>query len=144
MSFGLINRVPFNSMATPMNRSILFLLSTLLLSACSGGTDSDDHTDSEGCHAAGADMSPETLADGTVDESYSQQFTAFGEGESFSLSSGDLPDGLTLTPSGLLEGTPTTAGDFQFALTFTVDDSESECSVHPAFGEYTLLIAEAG
>jgi len=124
-----------------MKPSILFILSTVLLSACTSGT---DQTDSGACHAAGAEMSPETLADGTVDESYSQQFTAFGEGESFSLSSGNLPDGLTLSLSGLLEGTPTTAGDFQFDLTSTVDDSGSECSVHPAFGEYTLTIAEAG
>ena len=37
---------------------------------------------------------------------------------SFTVSSGTLPPGLTLSPSGLLSGTPTTAGTYSFGITF--------------------------
>ncbi|MGA2981651.1 MAG: putative Ig domain-containing protein [Terriglobales bacterium] len=43
----------------------------------------------------------------------------------WSVATGDLPDGITLTPEGLLGGRPTTAGDF--AVTLKVEDSG-----HPA------------
>jgi len=43
----------------------------------------------------------------------------------WSVASGDLPDGITLTPEGLLGGRPTTPGDF--AVTLKVEDSG-----HPA------------
>ena len=38
---------------------------------------------------------------------------------SFTVSSGSLPPGLSLSPSGLLSGTPTTAGNYTFGITFT-------------------------
>lgn len=46
---------------------------------------------------------------------FSHQFTASGNPPpTFSVTSGDLPPGLTLSPSGLLSGTPTLAGDGRF------------------------------
>jgi hypothetical protein len=38
---------------------------------------------------------------------------------SFVVTSGALPPGLSLSPSGLLSGTPTTAGTYSFGITFT-------------------------
>ncbi len=55
-------------------------------------------------------------------DAYCQKITpACGTGP---LTSGDLPDGLTLSPDGMLCGTPTTPGDY----VFTVADQSSGCS----------------
>src|SRR5579864_245079 len=43
---------------------------------------------------------------------------------SFSLTSGSLPPGLSLHSSGLVSGTPTTAGQYSFALTLNISASE--------------------
>lgn len=57
-------------------------------------------------------LSPPTLPNGTVGVPYSQTITASGGTAPyvFSVTAGALPAGLTLTPGGLLSGTPTTAG----------------------------------
>jgi hypothetical protein len=57
-------------------------------------------------------LAPPTLPVGRVGVAYSQQITASGGTGSytFSVVSGTLPAGLTLTAGGLLSGTPTTAG----------------------------------
>jgi len=68
-------------------------------------------------------LGPPNLPDGTVNHSYSKTITA-DHGNSpytFSVSSGSLPPGLTLSPGGVLSGTPTTAGTF----TFTVQATDS-------------------
>jgi len=52
-----------------------------------------------------------TLPDGTVGIPYSQTLTAIGDTPiTWSLESGALPTGLTFATSGLISGTPTTAG----------------------------------
>ncbi|MBY0507460.1 MAG: putative Ig domain-containing protein [Bryobacteraceae bacterium] len=58
-----------------------------------------------------------TLPSGSVNQSYSQQVTAVGGAApyTFSLVSGSLPAGLTLSSTGLLAGTPTSAGTFVFS-----------------------------
>jgi hypothetical protein len=49
---------------------------------------------------------------------YSMQFTASGASSaSWTVSSGALPAGLTLSSTGLLSGTPTATGDFTFQVT---------------------------
>jgi type VI secretion system secreted protein VgrG len=57
-------------------------------------------------------ISPATLPSGTVGVPYSQTLSGSGGTAPyiFAVSSGTLPAGLTLTPAGLLSGTPTTAG----------------------------------
>ncbi len=59
-----------------------------------------------------------TLADGIIGAAYNQTLTATGGSGSFtwSLSSGSLPAGLTLSASGLISGTPITAGTSSFVL----------------------------
>ncbi|MFC6021768.1 putative Ig domain-containing protein [Plantactinospora solaniradicis] len=59
---------------------------------------------------------------GKVDESYSFTFTATGDRKfRFSVSDGDLPEGLTLRTDGLLSGTPEEAGSFTFTVTAAGD-----------------------
>jgi hypothetical protein len=76
-----------------------------------------------GCSAAGPgcpviDITPPTLPNGTVGLAYSQQLGGTGGTApyAFTVSSGTLPAGLTLTPAGLLAGTPTTAGTSTFTI----------------------------
>jgi hypothetical protein len=67
-------------------------------------------------------VSPSSLPAGQVGTPYSQTITATGgtgTGFTFSVTGGSLPPGLTLTPGGLLSGTPTTAGNFSFTVTAT-------------------------
>ena len=53
-------------------------------------------------------MSPSTLPVLTVGDSYSQQLTASGgSGTGYSFAATGVPDGLTLSSTGLLSGTPT-------------------------------------
>jgi len=57
------------------------------------------------------------LAPARVGAPYTVQLTAAGGGtQSWSVSSGTLPAGLTLTAAGLLSGTPTAAGTFTFTV----------------------------
>ena len=69
----------------------------------------------------------ENLPDGTVGEFYSQTLEATGGTPpySWSISAGNLPDGLSLNESsGNISGTPTVAGQFNF--TAKVTDSQSQ------------------
>ena len=60
---------------------------------------------------------PSPLASGVVNVPYSTQLTNDGGGQvTWSVSAGSPPAGLTLSPTGLLSGTPTTVG----ATSFTV------------------------
>jgi hypothetical protein len=58
------------------------------------------------------------LQDGTVGTAYSQTLTATGDAPiTWSVISGDLPDGLTLHPvTGAITGTPSTVGTFNFTV----------------------------
>src|ERR1700746_1480874 len=74
---------------------------------------------------------------GTVGTSYSGSLsTSNGPPPyTFSLSSGALPNGLTLNPAGQVSGTPSKAGSFQF--TIKVKDKNSAT----ASGSFTITIA---
>jgi hypothetical protein len=81
-------------------------------------------------------LAPLTLPNGTIGVAYSQTITATGGTApyAYSLTSGALPAGLTLTTAGVVAGTPTTAGTH----TFTVRGTDSL----GCFGElvYTVSI----
>lgn len=57
---------------------------------------------------------------GTIGVSYSYTFTANGSGAiTFSVGSGSVPTGLTLSANGLLSGTPTTANTYSYTINAT-------------------------
>ena len=61
------------------------------------------------------------VATGTTGVVFSQAFTQTGAigGATFSINSGTLPTGLTLSPAGLLSGTPTVSGSFPITVKVT-------------------------
>ena len=58
------------------------------------------------------------LPDGSPGVPYSQQISATGD-PSFSLASGSLPGGVTLSTNGLVGGTPSSPGAFNFTVLAT-------------------------
>jgi uncharacterized protein YhjY with autotransporter beta-barrel domain len=66
-------------------------------------------------------ISPSTLTQPQVGISYNQPLSTSGgiSPYSYTGTSGTLPDGLTLSSSGLISGTPTTAGAYSFSVTST-------------------------
>lgn len=90
-----------------------------------------------------------TLPDGTEDESYTVTLQADG-GEaplSWTISSGFLPAGLSLSSGGTISGTPTTAGTANFTVMVEDDDDDSDTQAlsieinEPAQQEQLLSIA---
>jgi hypothetical protein len=89
-------------------------------------------TDGNGCTGIGATYTlvigcqtisvtnPATTT-GTIQVAFSQTFTQSGAigGATFSLNSGSLPAGLTLSSAGLLSGTPTVTGSFPITVKVT-------------------------
>ena len=82
-------------------------------------------------------LAPGTLPDGTAGAEYSQAFTASGgtAPHVFSVTSGSLPDGLSLAGDGTLSGTPTADG--AFAFTVEARDAHDQ----PGSRDYTLAVA---
>ena len=66
-------------------------------------------------------LSPATLPAGTTGTAYSQTITASGGTApyTFAVTIGSLPGGLSLGATGILAGTPVSAGSFSFAVTAT-------------------------
>jgi hypothetical protein len=100
--------------------SALFL--PLLLVACGGGTNSANST------SATSDLlvfQAPIVPDATVGASYGYTLVASGGKTpySWSLTSGTLPNGLTLSSTGALSGIPTASGSF--AVTLQVRDSSA-------------------
>lgn len=64
-------------------------------------------------------VDPGTLDSGQAGTAYSRQFSATGGTGpyTFAVTSGDLPDGLSLSAAGLLSGTPATHGSSSFTVT---------------------------
>ena len=80
-----------------------------------------------------------TLLAGTVGVAYSAQLTATGSAPiTWTKESGNLPAGLTLSSSGLISGTPTTAGTFPFTVKATnsagSDTKALSITINPATG----------
>ncbi len=65
------------------------------------------------------------LTPGQLTVPYNLQFSATGGSPTWTVSSGALPAGVTLSSSGLLSGTPTAAGDYSFKIKAT-DGSRSD------------------
>lgn len=86
-------------------------------------------------------MSPSTLTSGVQFTPYpSTQFTAGGgvAPYSFAITAGTLPTGMSFTAAGLLSGTPSASGTFNFTVTATDSTTGTAGTVSRA---YQLLIA---
>lgn len=86
---------------------------------------------------AGVTITTASLADGTVGQAYSQTLQASGGTTPYtwSIAAGTLPPGLSLSSSGTISGTPTTAG----TASFTVQVADS--STPPLTSTKALSIA---
>jgi len=84
-------------------------------------------------------VSPASLPAATAGSAYSQTLSASGGTApySFAVSAGTLPVGVQLSPGGVLSGTPTSSGSFNFTATAT-DSGGSPTSGSRA---YTLTVA---
>jgi hypothetical protein len=69
----------------------------------------------------GITLTPATLPDATANSAYTQGLSGNGGSSpySFSVASGALPSGLNLSGSGVLSGTPTTVGSYNFTVAAT-------------------------
>ncbi len=90
--------------------------------------------------AAGFRINGMTLPNGRLNQPYSQTFTSSdGTGATvYTVQSGTLPAGLTLSPAGILSGTPTALGNFTFTVRGVDAGSASTSST------FTLIVEEAG
>ncbi|WP_131539330.1 beta strand repeat-containing protein, partial [Pedobacter nototheniae] len=85
-------------------------------------------------------VSPTTLANPTVGQAYAQTVTATGgvTPYTYSILSGALPAGLTLSPStGNISGTPTAAGTFNFTVNAT--DASLAPGPYSGFTNYSIV-----
>ena len=83
-------------------------------------------------------VAPTSLPGGTVNSAYSQTISASGGTSPYTFSyTGTLPTGLSFSSSGVLSGTPTSAGTYTFTVTAT--DSAS----HSGSQAYNVTIAAA-
>jgi uncharacterized protein (TIGR03437 family) len=80
-------------------------------------------------------ISPTSILQGSVGAPYSQLFTVTGGSGPYSWSALGLPGGLSISASGILNGTPTTAGSFSIVVAVS-DSTGSTTSI-----QLTLTIA---
>lgn len=75
--------------------------------------------------AATITLSPTSLTTGQVGVPYTQALIASGDPGpyNFSITQGSLPGGLGLSASGVISGTPSSAGSFSFTITATSTDT---------------------
>lgn len=85
------------------------------------------------------DIITEAIPSGTVNQAYSFQVQACcgTTPYTFSIYSGSLPAGLTLSSSGLISGTPTTAG-YTTVFIRLRDSANPQCVVTKAFEIYVF------
>lgn len=108
---------------------VAFLFSMAFLFGCGMAGSSG----SGNSNASGLTITTATLPDATIDQSYSGSLQASGGTApySWSVSSGSLPTGLSLTTAGQITGTPTKMGSYSFQVQ-VVDKTQRSSSGHVA------------
>ena len=111
---------------------VLAVLALVFVAGCSGGAAAPAPTP--------VTVTTTTLNPGTVNTSFTATLSATGGSGTYtwSVSSGNLPTGLTLSSAGVITGTPTTAG----LSSFTVQAEDSETT--PESGTQALKLAISG
>ena len=106
-----------------------------------GGTSGFSSSDSGYRQSALTITTSSLLPDGTVDRAYSVTLAASGGKTPYtwSLDSGNLPDGLNLSSGGVISGTPTASGTFNFTIRVTGDDNRSSTK---AFSQVVMATTE--
>src|SRR5271165_436266 len=97
---------------------VMAIICTLLMSGCGGKTPPNG--------AAALNITtPNPLPVGAIGDTYREGLAATGGQQPYTwtIDSGALPPGLSLTPDGVISGTPTTVGNYSFTLRVT--DSQS-------------------
>ncbi|MFS2109740.1 IPT/TIG domain-containing protein [Sphingomonas sp. Sphisp140] len=85
------------------------------------------------------------LPGATTLSAYSQTFTASGGTSPYSFSStGTLPPGLTLSAGGVLTGTPTTGGTFNFTVDVSDGSAPVAGSAFTASESYSITVGKTG
>ncbi len=125
-----MERAPLSRAAKPIGYVFCALLTCLLIAAPAGAAIAPP--------AKPIKIKPEALKLATATEPYAQKLSAGGGTApyTFTLESGSLPEGIGLSPSGELSGTPSTAGEY----TFTVGASDSSAPAKTASRTYTLTV----
>jgi len=108
--------------------------------ACVGAAGTSSSS-SKSSSVAALSVTPTTLPGGTVNSAYAATLTASGGSApySWSVSSGQLPAGVSLSAGGSLGGTPTSAGQFSFVVQ-VVDSASPQ---QKASANLSLTIASA-
>ncbi|MFK0278489.1 putative Ig domain-containing protein [Ensifer sp. NPDC090286] len=88
------------------------------------------------------DVTPDNPPDGGVGTPYSVQFAASGgtPAYAYTLDTGTLPTGLSLSTGGLLSGTPTATGSFTFKLKIQDSTTISTGGVHFLAQNFTVTV----
>lgn len=87
-------------------------------------------------------ISPTPLADANAGADYTAQFTASGGSPPYAWSSsGPLPEGLLLTPAGVLSGMPKTPGDY--TLSVAVSDQSAQTTAQSFMLKVRLAVPDA-
>lgn len=122
-----------------MKRVPLLLLVAMALNACSSSSGGGGSTPSGS--GSGLQITTTGLPDGQVNVSYTQSLSATGGVSPYhwAITSGALPSGLSLSPSGSISGTPTVAGTSSFVVT-AADSATPAASVSAALS-VTILAA---
>lgn len=113
---------------------------TITISGTVGGAAHDSSvtfslTDDDGTVTSGSfsftitlNIKTSSLPNGQVTVPYSQSLSAEGGSGAYtwSVTGGSLPPGISLSPSGVLSGTPTTSGTYNFTVTLSDTDGQSD------------------
>lgn len=85
-------------------------------------------------------ITTKSLAEATVGKEYAEKLECTNSDVAYSIESGSLPEGFTLTQHGEIEGTPLTAGTYKVVIKATPEDLGKD---YATTAEFELVVKEA-
>lgn len=85
-------------------------------------------------------ITTKSLAEATVGKEYAEKLECTNSDVAYSIESGSLPEGVTLTQHGEIEGTPLTAGTYKVVIKATPEDLGKD---YATTAEFELVVKEA-